>query len=161
MIGFMGSGKSTVGKELAYKLNRELVDMDYTIEQQAGKSIKEIFATDGEEAFRQLETELIVQMIDQRSKIVSTGGGVVMRQENVDAMKAGGRIVFLHANEEQLIKFLKHDKKRPLLQGEDYKERIRELLSKRESHYMNAADMIIQCTGKNIQEITQEIMELL
>lgn len=161
LVGFMGSGKSTVGKELAYKLNRELIDMDYTIEQKQGKTIKEIFESEGEEAFRQLETNLVIELQDQKGKIISTGGGVVMRQENVDAMKAGGKVIFLHAKEEQLFKFLKYDKKRPLLQGDDYKDKIRSLLAKRESFYMNAADMIIQCTGKNIQEITREIMDLL
>jgi shikimate kinase len=161
LVGFMGSGKSTIGKDLAYKLNRELIDMDYTIEQQTGRSIRDIFETDGEETFRQLETQLIESLSEQENKVVATGGGIVMNDINIAAMKSGGKVIFLHANEEQLFKFLKNDQKRPLLQGDNYEDKIRTLLAQRETYYLNSADMIIQCTNKNIQEIANEILNLL
>jgi len=161
LIGFMGSGKTTVGKELAAKLNRDLIDMDYEIEQKQGITISEIFESQGELAFRDMETKLLEDIKTLENKIVSTGGGVILKEENCESMRKGGKVVYLHASEEQLITFLKHDKKRPLLQGDNYQEKISSLLASREKLYLEASDIMIQATGKSIQEIVIEIMALL
>ncbi|MDA3846611.1 MAG: shikimate kinase [Vallitaleaceae bacterium] len=161
LIGFMGSGKTTVGKELAAKLNRDLVDMDYEIEQKQGISIKEIFELQGENAFRDMETNFLKRIEGLENKVISTGGGVILKEENCKSMKSGGKVIFLHAREEQRLRILKPDDKRPLLAGADYQERISTLLGIREQFYLDAADIIIQATGKNIQDIVQEIIVLL
>lgn len=161
LTGFMGCGKTTVGKELSMKLHRPLLDMDKMIEDKAGCSIKEIFASEGETHFRQLETDVLKEIEGMSHQIVSTGGGAVLKEENRESMQAGGRVVFLHASAEHLMKHLKNDKNRPLLQVEDPEAAIREMLTERESYYLSAANLIIQATGKTIMEIVDEIVSML
>lgn len=161
LTGFMGSGKSTVGKELSMKLSRPLLDMDKMIEDKAGCSIKEIFNNQGEAYFRQLETDVLKDIQQMSHQVVSTGGGAVLKEENRLSMQAGGKVVFLHASVEHLMKHLKNDKNRPLLQVEDPEAAIVEMLAKRESHYLSAANLIIQATGKTIMEIVDEIISML
>lgn len=161
LTGFMGSGKTTVGKELSKKLGRQLVDMDKLIEDDAEESIKSIFETKGEAYFRDLETKLLKSIQNMDGVIVSTGGGIVLREENKVSMKASGKVIFLHASEKHLVKHLKQDKTRPLLQAVDLEKQVTQLLADRESHYLKVADIIIQATDKSIKEIVDEIVTIL
>lgn len=161
LIGFMGSGKSSVGKALADKLQRKFVDMDDEIELGEKKTINAIFAEYGEEHFRGLETSYLEKLLTKKNKVISTGGGVILKEENVEILKKIGTVVFLHTPYETLLENLSGDTVRPLLQRDDAEEVIKNLLDKREPIYFNAASMIIQTKDKSINEIADEIMTLL
>ncbi len=161
LIGFMGSGKSSVGKALAKKLERKFIDMDDEIELGEEKSINEIFAEYGEDHFREVETNYLEKLLTKKNKVISTGGGVILKEENIAILKRIGTVVFLHTTYEALLKNLEGDKKRPLLQRDDAEEVIKNLLTKREPIYFNAASMIIQTSKKSIDEIAKEIISLL
>jgi shikimate kinase len=161
LIGFMGSGKSSVGKTLANKLERKFVDMDDIIEIGENKTINDIFNEYGEEHFRGLETAYLEKLITKKNKVIATGGGVILKEENVEILKRIGTVVFLHTTYDSLLKNLQDDTKRPLLQRDDAQDVIKNLLNKREPIYFNAASMIIQTTDKTVEEIADEIIELL
>ena len=158
LIGFMGSGKSTVGIRLSYLLRMPVVDTDKLIEKRAGKRISDIFAEDGEEAFRRQEQECLYSLMAEKGrKIISTGGGLPLRRENREALKKLGCVVYLKASPETIYERVKNDTARPLLQTEHPEKRIEELLSEREALYASAADIVIEVDGKGFQEIIQEI----
>ncbi len=161
LIGFMGSGKSSVGKVLADKLQRKFIDMDDEIELGENKTINDIFAEYGEEHFRELETSYLQKLFTKKNKVISTGGGVVLKEENIDILKKIGTVIYLHTPYEVLLKNLSGDTQRPLLQRDDAEEVIKNLLDKREPIYFNAASMIIQTKGKSVNDIADEIMKLL
>lgn len=161
LIGFMGSGKSTVGKKLAETLEIEWLDMDTEIEEREGQLITEIFSEKGEAYFRALETQYIKELIQAEKKVISTGGGVVLNDENIEILKKIGMVIFLHADSEQIMEHLNEDNTRPLLQGENVKEKVKTLLEQRDPLYLSSADIIIQTTGKDVDHIIEEIMLLL
>lgn len=161
LIGFMGSGKTTVGKLLAKHLDMAFIDMDEAIESAQGKTVREIFDEQGESAFRTMETKYLEQSLEAKNMILATGGGVVMRPENVRLLDEIGTIIFLHASLEQLIAQLRNDTKRPLIQGENYEVKVKTLLEQREATYLSVADVIIQTTGKVITEVVDEVLDIL
>lgn len=161
LIGFMGSGKSTIGRILAQKLKYKWVDMDVEIEKGENKTISKIFEEKGETYFRDLETEYLKRLTKQTNNVISTGGGIVLKEENRDLLKEIGTVVFLHADSAQIIENLKDDSKRPLLKGDNPEEKIIQLLDERESTYLNSANIIIQTTGKSIEHVVEEIISLL
>lgn len=158
LIGFMGCGKTTLGIKLSYRLRRSLEDTDKLIEKKEGRTISEIFQTDGEAYFRALETECLEKMIKTtRHKIISTGGGLPLREENRVLLKELGTVVYLRATAQTIYERVKHDKSRPLLQGEDPQEKIRTLMAQRSVLYEQAADVIIDVDGKSFDAILHEI----
>lgn len=161
LIGFMGSGKSTIGKILAQKLKFEWLDMDIEIEKGEQKPISQIFEEMGEGYFREIESEYLRKMTQQTNKVISTGGGIVLKEENRQLLKDVGTVIFLHADSSQIIENLKDDTKRPLLKGENPEEKIIRMLDEREANYLNTANIIIQTTGKSIDNVVEEIMSLL
>ncbi|WZL79998.1 shikimate kinase [Vallitaleaceae bacterium 9-2] len=161
LIGFMGSGKSSVGKVLADKLERNFIDMDDEIEVGEEKSINEIFEAYGEEHFRELETSYLEKLLTKKNKVIATGGGVILKEENVSILKRIGTVVFLHTPLDQLLNNLQDDTKRPLLKDEDHATTIKNLLNLREPIYFEASNMIIQTKDKSIEEIADEIVSLL
>lgn len=161
LIGFMGSGKSTIGRILAQKLKFQWLDMDIEIEKGEQKTIQEIFDEKGEAYFRDLETDYLKQLTQQNNKVISTGGGIVLKEENIALLKEIGTVVFLHADSAQIIENLKDDTKRPLLKGDNVEEKIMRLLDERESNYLSAANIIIQTTGKSMDHVVEEIISLL
>lgn len=161
LIGFMGSGKSTVGKTLSSMLDRKLIDIDSEIEKDEKKTVNEIFEENGEGYFRTLETNYLEKLLTKKNKIISTGGGIILKDENVSLLKRIGKVIFLHTDSSQLIEHLKNDSSRPLLKGDNYEQKVKELLESRESKYLNIADIIIQTTGKDINSIANEIISLL
>lgn len=157
LIGFMGVGKSTIGKILAEQMEGQLVEMDETIEAEQEMSINEIFAKYGETHFRDLESELVARIAQQENKVVSCGGGVVLREENVVNMKKSGTIVFLSATAESIYQRVRFSKNRPLLNGNMNVEYIAGLMEKRRALYEGAADVTILTDGKEKPEIVREI----
>ena len=158
LIGFMGVGKSTIAKLLARELQAELVEMDETIEAEAGMSINEIFEKFGEQHFRDLETALIERVSKKGGVVVSCGGGAVLRPENVEMMKPSGKIIFLSATPETIYERVKNSTNRPLLNGNMNVEYIKGLMERRREAYENAADVIISTDGKWKSEIVKEIL---
>ncbi len=143
LIGFMGSGKSTVGKILADLLEYEFVDTDRMIEERAGRSIPQIFDEQGEERFRELESLVVESACARDRQVISTGGGAVLRQRNFECLKNSGQVVYLRLGEEELLRRTGRLKGRPLLAGADRKARVRELLAERSGLYEKAADITI------------------
>ena len=158
LIGFMGAGKSTIARTLQRELGCPLVEMDERIVQEQGMSINDIFAQYGEAHFREIESQLVVDLGKQEPSIVSCGGGVVVRPENTQNMKKSGRIVLLKASPETIFERVKNSTDRPILNGHMNVEYIAELMEKRRALYEEAADITIQTDGKTREQICEEII---
>lgn len=161
LIGFMGSGKSSVAEMLSKRLNRERMEMDERIVQQQNMAITDIFAKYGEEHFRSLETKLLEELQQQDAAVISCGGGVPMRQENVDIMKKSGKVVLLTATPQTIYERVKDSTERPILNQNMSVEFIEELMEKRREKYQAAADLTIETDGKDLDEICSEIIQKL
>lgn len=160
LIGFMGSGKTTVGVELAKRRNMNFIDTDEYIEKNAGKSITEIFAQDGEEAFRKLETEVLTNLRDTVSNTVfSTGGGMPLRVENARLLKEIGKVFYLTAANQVIYDRVKEDSQRPLLQGENPYGKICELMKQRTPLYEIAADVLVDTNSNDLVDVIQRIQK--
>ncbi len=160
LIGFMGCGKSTVGFRLSYRLRRVLEDTDKLIERKEGRSIRDIFALKGEDAFRRMETACLRELLlSQEEKIIATGGGLPMRQENHALLKELGTVVYLRISAKSVWERLKGDTSRPLLQCAEPLARIEELLEKRAPVYEAAADMILDVDGKDMEQVLTELLD--
>ncbi len=158
LIGFMGCGKSTVGKKLAGSLHYEFMDTDTVIEETYGKKISRIFEEDGEEAFRKAETRLLERLEKEADGVViATGGGMPMREENVRYLHKIGTVIFLKAKIETLLERLQNDTERPLAAGEDREQRLRTLYEKRLPIYEKAAEVCLDTDGKSFYGIIEEI----
>ena len=159
LIGFMGAGKSTVARELVEKLGFPLIEMDEQIVKEQGMPIRAIFETKGEAYFRDLETKLIRSLSGQEPTVVSCGGGVAMRQENVDSMKESGKVVFLTATPQTIYGRVKDSGDRPILNGHMNVDYIAGLMEKRRPMYEKAADIVVATDGKTKEEIADEIVQ--
>ena len=158
LCGMMGAGKTTVGIKIAEKLGRRWYDTDEVITQQYGK-ISDIFEEKGEEYFRGLETQTVKLLSAKTDLVISVGGGLVLRAENVELLKQNGKIFFLRAKKQTLLARLQGDKERPLLQGEEsLEDKIDRLLSTREAIYAKAADYIVDVDEKSPDKIADEIL---
>ena len=144
LIGFMGAGKSTISDYLKNALAMDVVEMDQCIVERQGMSISDIFETYGEEYFRELETNLLIEMQSQSNVVVSCGGGVPMRERNVVEMKKNGRVVLLTAKPETILERVKDNHDRPLLENNKTVPFIADLMEKRRAKYEAAADIVIQ-----------------
>jgi shikimate kinase len=158
LTGFMGIGKSTVSRDLARMTGLRAVELDDEVERAAGMSIKEIFEKHGEVRFRDMETEQIRRVSGGTGQVISTGGGAVMREENMEALRAGGVVVCLWAEVETILERTGRNSDRPLLNVEDPEAKVRELLSLREPYYKKA-DIIVHIEGKSPREVAEEILE--
>lgn len=159
LIGFMGCGKTTMAHLLSQELGKERIEMDETIEKEEGQSINAIFETKGETYFRDLESSLIQRITECGDKIISCGGGVILRSENVDNMKKNGTIVYLKATPETIYERVHKSTHRPLLNGNMNVEYIKTLMEKRIAAYEMAADITICVDGKEKESVLQEILE--
>lgn len=156
----MGCGKSATGRELARLTGMTLVEADREIERAEGMSIREIFDAKGEPAFRDMESALLKACAGRENTIISTGGGAVMRAENIEAMRMSGAIVRLIASAETILKRTERNQDRPLMDGPDQMARIVELLGAREPFYRQA-DMEVDTDNKTPLEVASEILERL
>jgi shikimate kinase len=157
LTGFMGTGKTSVGKRLASKTGLAFCDIDSSIVELTGKSIKEIFATEGEAKFREIETSVIRSTLKNDNQVISTGGGAVISDVNRGLFRSTGFIVNLTAQTDVLMERLQYDDERPLLLCENIRETISKMLCDRESYYADA-DIRIDTTGKKIEDVTEEII---
>ena len=158
LIGFMGAGKSTISDYLSTMFDMRLVEMDQEISEREEMSIPDIFATYGEEYFRNLETKLLKELQAEKNCIISCGGGVALREENVVEMKKNGRVVLLTASPETIYERVKDSDDRPILNGNNNVEFIAQLMEKRREKYEAAADVVIQTDDKTILQICEELI---
>ncbi|MDY5576461.1 MAG: shikimate kinase [Lachnospiraceae bacterium] len=159
LIGFMGTGKSTVSKKLSGMTSMREVDLDVFVEEKAGMCISRIFEEKGEKAFRDMETECLKVVLKQNDCIISCGGGTVIREENVDYMRENGTIVLLTATPETIYQRVKDNQNRPILNGNMNVEYISTLMERRKEFYQKAADVIVETDKKTVEEICNEILE--
>lgn len=158
LIGFMGAGKSTVSDYLNRAYGMDVVEMDRIIAQRQGMSISDIFENYGEQYFRDLETNLLIEMQSKSNVVVSCGGGTPMRENNVAEMKKNGRVVLLTAKPETILDRVKDSHDRPLIENNKTVPFIADLMEKRREKYEAAADIIIETDGKNKEQICEEIL---
>jgi len=142
-----GSGKSTVGRHIARRLALPFVDSDHVIEQRLGCSIREYFAREGEDAFRDIEQQVLAELAQGADAVVATGGGAVLREANRRALRDGGKVIYLRSAPEELYRRLRHDTQRPLLQVEDPLARLRSMHAERDPLYRETAHFQIE-TGR-------------
>ncbi|NLK03916.1 MAG: shikimate kinase [Clostridiales bacterium] len=160
LIGFMGSGKTSVGRFLSERLAYSFKDTDQLIEAQQAMTIQKIFSIHGEEYFRNLETELLLSLKGSLDKVVlSTGGGMPIRDENVKLLNMMGPVIYLQASSNTIISRVSGDGKRPLLEGDDLQVKVEKLLLSRQAIYERSASSIINTDNKSIEEIGNEILD--
>lgn len=158
LIGFMGVGKTTISRDLSERMNISEVDMDKYIVERENKNISDIFEEYGEEYFRNIETDCLREIQNQTGRIVSCGGGAVLKDENVEIMKKDGVIVLLTATPETIYERVKNNTGRPILNGNMNVEFISELMEKRKERYFRVADVVITTDNKLISDISKEII---
>lgn len=157
LIGFMGVGKSSVGRLAAAHLRYEFIDSDDLIEQRARKSITAIFSEQGEAAFREIERRLVGEMIDWRRKVISTGGGLAANEANLASLKQHALVVCLWASPEEILERVRDQAHRPLLQGPDPLGKIRDLLEQRTPFYRQA-DVLVNTGMRSAREVVQQVL---
>jgi len=155
LIGFMGSGKTTVAKILAKKLNLELIEMDDLIIKRSGKSIDQIFKNDGETKFRELESQIAADQRNKENVVISTGGGIITNEDNIINLKKNGKMVFLKTSFSEIKKRLKNIEDRPLFKNKQAAEKLFEF---RQKLYEKNADLIINTDGRSVEEVAYEII---
>ncbi|MCP4076122.1 MAG: shikimate kinase AroK [Gammaproteobacteria bacterium] len=157
LIGPMGSGKSTIGQLIASRLNRDFFDSDYYIEEKTGVNIPTIFDIEGEDGFRARETKALEELTNRKKLVIATGGGSVMREENRHIL-ADGFIIFLDTSVNQQMARLRNDKKRPLLQTDNPREKLEKLFAERKPVYAELADLRIKTDRKFARKVAAEII---
>ena len=157
-IGFMGAGKTSVSAALGRMLKLPVIEMDEQIARQEGITIPEIFAQKGESHFRQCETALLEGLATESACLVSCGGGVAMRQKNVDAMRRCGTVVLLTARPEVILERVKDSDERPLLQDRKNVADIAALMAQRRSAYETAADVTVDTSDLTIEEVCRAVL---
>jgi len=161
LIGPMGSGKSTIGNIIARRLYREFEDSDHYIEKRTGVDIARIFDIEGEQGFRDRESSALGELLSQNNRVIATGGGSVLRQENQKLLKQHGYIVFLDTSVSQQMHRLARDKKRPLLQTENPRARLEALLEERRPIYLDLADLAVKTDKRVARRLATDIINQL
>ncbi len=162
LIGFMGTGKSAVGKVLAERLNREFIELDSLIEQKAEKPIPEIFGQDGEVAFRELEIEVTKEVSRNKNQVIACGGGIVLNKINIDRLKKDSVIVYLTASPGVILKRVSDGgEERPLLKAANPALTIQELLRFRKQFYERAADIKVNTSKLDVGSVAEQIIKKL
>lgn len=159
LIGFMGCGKTTIGKRISDTLKMNFIDTDSLIQKNIGMSISQIFEEYGESEFRNIETKTCIELSDSFGNVIATGGGIIKNQKNVDALKKSGVFVYLKATPEFVYKNLKDDNSRPLLNVDDKLSKIRELMFQRVSSYEKYSDLTIDISEYSIENAVNIIIE--
>lgn len=157
LVGMPGAGKTTVGRQLARRLQRSFVDADHEIEARTGVRIPLIFDIEGEQGFRDRESKVIAELADQANLIVATGGGAVLRPENRALLKQGGTVVYIRAVPNLLFERTRLDPNRPLLQVADPLKKLEELFAQRDPLYREVADVVIDSLGGSIAQMVKQL----
>lgn len=158
LIAMPGGGKSTVGKQLARRLGLEFVDSDHEIENRIGCSIKTFFEREGEERFRDIESEVLDEITQHASGVIATGGGIVLRDLNRERLRERTTVIYLRSTPEELFRRLRYDSKRPLLQVADPLARLRELYAKRDPLYRQTARFVIETGRPSVPTLVNMIL---
>ena len=158
LIGFMGAGKTTIGKLFSKEKGRKFVDTDERIVREQAKSIPELFDERGEGYFRDLETELLKKMLmDTKGAVISVGGGMPVRKENRELLRMLGCVIYLSATKETILSRVRGDGSRPMLNGEDLEARVIQLLQERETLYKKAAHVEVRTDGRSVYQVMQVV----
>ncbi|MCF6767634.1 shikimate kinase AroK [Thiotrichales bacterium 19S11-10] len=162
LVGPMGAGKSTIGRQLASELKLNFYDSDREIETRCGVDIDWIFDIEGEDGFRQRERQVLEELCDKQGVVIATGGGAILMPENRSLLSSRGTVVYLQASIEQQMERTSRDKRRPLLKGCDDKEsKLKELMETRESLYGEVADYIVETTSTTVRSVVYKITKAL
>ncbi|MFH6566628.1 MULTISPECIES: shikimate kinase AroK [Pseudomonas] len=161
LVGPMGAGKSTIGRLLAKELHLPFKDSDKEIEVRTGANIPWIFDKEGEPGFRDRETAMIVELCHENGIVLATGGGAVMRPQNRQALRNGGRVVYLHASIEQQVARTSRDRNRPLLRNANPEKILRDLLALRDPLYREIADLVVETDERPPRMVVLDILERL
>lgn len=157
LVGMPGAGKTTVGRQLARRMQRSFIDADHEIEARTGVRIPLIFDIEGEQGFRDRESKVIAELAAESNLIVATGGGAVLRPQNRAALKQGGTVVYLHAAPRLLYERTRLDPNRPLLQVADPMSKIEELFAQRDPLYREVADIVVNSIGGSISHLVKQV----
>jgi shikimate kinase len=160
LVGFMGTGKTSVGRQLAKEKQLNFIDLDELIEQKEQRRIVDIFAKDGEAHFRKIEKKILKQVSTQKKFVVACGGGVVLDKDNIKLMKKTGRMICLYAKPEEILKRVSANTNRPLLNVASPQKRIELLLKMRAPYYMQA-ERIVDTSRYSIKEVVRKISKIL
>jgi shikimate kinase len=158
LVGPMGSGKSTIGRQLANALKKEFRDSDHEIVARTGASIPLIFEIEGEEGFRKREAAMIDELTQLDGIVLATGGGAVLREENRKYLTQRGVVLYLYASVEQLFERTSRDHNRPLLQTENPRQKLQQLMEQRDPLYREVADMVVHTDDRSIRSVVKEIL---
>ena len=157
LVGLMGAGKTTVGKLLAKHLGKQFIDSDHEIERRTGVKVHVIFELEGEAGFRAREAAVIDELSQQNNIVLATGGGAILQEENRRALHSRGTVIYLRANVEDLWRRTRHDKSRPLLQTENPRARLQQLLTQRDPLYRETAHLVIDTGEQNVQKLLRNL----
>jgi len=158
LVGMPGCGKSTVGRHLARQLGLRFVDSDTQIERRIGQPIRDFFGEQGEDAFRDIEQDVIDELTQQTGCVLATGGGAVLRPSSRDALHSRTHVFYLRSTAEELFRRLRHDTHRPLLQVADPQTRLRELYRERDPLYRRTAHFIVEGARPSVQALTGMVL---
>ena len=161
LIGLMGSGKTTLGKILSKKLDKNFYDSDHVIEEKLGVDVPMIFEYEGEAGFREREKDILRELVNKQNIVLATGGGIILSKSNRDLLSENGIVIYLKSNQKDLIKRMKNDKTRPLLKNGNIEEMIKKLCKEREPLYEEIADFEIVTKNKRIHEVINEIITII
>lgn len=159
LVGLMGAGKTTVGRLLARSLELPFYDSDKAIEERTGVDIATIFEFEGEIGFRNREQKMIAQLTELNGIVLATGGGAILREENRQLLQERGFIVYLHCDANRLFERTRRDSQRPLLEVEDPKKRIEDLLAERQPLYLECADLVVDTGELQSKDVVTCILE--
>lgn len=159
LIGPMGAGKTTIGRQLAKQLNMRFVDSDKEIETHTGASINLIFEIEGEAKFRERETKMLKKLSGEENVVLATGGGAVLAEENRKLLRRNGTVVYLRASVDTQLERTRKNKKRPLLHTDDPRARLEELMKVREPLYRQEADLIINADRRSSTRVAKDIID--
>ena len=160
-VGLMGAGKTTIGRALAKLQHKNFYDADHEIERRTGVNIPLIFELEGEVGFRKRETSVILDLCKSKNIVLATGGGAVMALENKQALRSSGMVIYLRAHVNELWLRTRNDKNRPLLQTDNPREKLEQLLKVRDPHYVEIADFVVDTASQPVSNIVNKIEQLL
>lgn len=161
LIGLMGAGKTTIGRQLASELSLDFFDSDHEVEKRTGVTITHIFDIEGETGFRKRETTMLDELTEKKGIVLATGGGAILKPENRQFLMSRGTTIYLYANIDTLLERTSKDRNRPLLQTEDPHAKLEELLNIRDPLYRETADIIIDTGKDSVRLALKEILEKL
>lgn len=161
LVGMMGAGKTTIGKALARKLDRQFFDTDQVIAQRTGVAIPIIFEIEGEDGFRARESTVIRDLSQLSNSVIATGGGVVLRERNREILKTAGTVIYLRASPDDLWRRTSRDRNRPLLQTANPQQTLRDLYAQRDPLYHEVADIIVDTSSQSVLRLVNELLQKL